>query len=73
MVLQYNRKFFGQVSDSTLDYINKYIEVNLFENPIMDEKLQPVYKMLSTIRSITGATVLGFNLRSGIRELMQGM
>lgn len=73
LVLQYKNQFFGQDVSEILDYIDKYIDVNIFSKPVMDSQLQAPYKMLSAIRSFTSATVLGFNVRSGLRELMQGM
>ena len=39
----------------------------------MDKGLQPVYKTLAAIKKFTTATALGLNLRSGLREMMQGM
>lgn len=69
--LIYEQTINGHVTKNTLDAIEKYIDVNIFSKAIMD--LKPIYKMLSTVRSVAGATVLGLNIRSGIRELMQGM
>lgn len=71
LVLQYNAAVFGQQANKTLEYIDKYVRVNLFNDPIMEMK--SVYKVMSTIKKVTSATVLGFNFRSGLRELMQGM
>lgn len=73
LVLQYNEAVFGQQIDETLEYIDKYVQLNLFSKPIMDEKLLPVYKMANAVKNVTSATVLGLNVRSGMRELMQGM
>lgn len=71
IALQYQQKVLGNDTQNILDAIDKYVDINMFSKPIMD--LQPIYKLLSAVRSVTGATVLGFNMRSGIRELMQGM
>ena len=73
LVLQYKNQFFGQEISETLDYLDKYIDINIFSKPVMNSQLQAPYKMLSAVRSFASATVLGFNVRSGLRELMQGM
>jgi hypothetical protein len=73
LVLQYKHQFFGQDVTETINYFDKYIELNVFNKPIMDKQLQTPYRFLSAIKSFTSATVLGFNMRSGLRELMQGM
>ena len=39
----------------------------------MDKNLQPIYKTLAAIKKITTATALALNVRSGLREMMQGM
>ena len=64
---------FGVVTDHVLEYIDKFIDANVYSKPIMAKELQGAYKMLSVVKSITTATALGLNLRSGIREMMQGM
>lgn len=73
LVLQYNEAVFGQQIGNTLKYIDDYVKLNLFSKPIMDPELNRVYKMANAIKNITSATVLGLNVRSGMRELMQGM
>ena len=73
IALQYNQAMYGQDAENLLDYLDKYITVNIYNKPIMDKGLQPIYKTLSAIKKFTTATALGFNLRSGLREMMQGM
>lgn len=71
--LQYYKHMFGVETEHMNDIIEKFITINAYGQPIMDKNLHFAYKCLSTVRNITGATVLGWNLRSGIRELMQGI
>lgn len=73
IALQYQTGMFGVVTDHVLEYIDKFIDANVYSKPIMAKELQGAYKMLSVVKSITTATALGLNLRSGIREMMQGM
>lgn len=73
IALQYQQSMFGVVTKNTVEYIDKFIDINAYGNPIMAKELQGAYKCLSTIKSITTATALGLNVRSGIREMMQGM
>jgi hypothetical protein len=73
IALQYNQAMFGISTETTADFINKYLDVNIYSTPIMDPQLHTVYKALSAVKQITTATTLGFNYRSGLRELMQGM
>lgn len=73
IALQYNQAMYGQEADNLLQFLDKYLTVNIFNKPIMDKGLQPVYKVLSAVKSFTTASVLGFNIRSGLREMMQGM
>jgi hypothetical protein len=73
IALQYNQQMYGVATDNVIEYIDKFIDVNAYGKPIMDKQLGEVYKFLSTIKSITTATALGLNMRSGIREMMQGI
>lgn len=73
IALQYNQAMFGISTETTADFINRYLDVNIYSTPIMDPQLHTVYKALSAVKQITTATTLGFNYRSGLRELMQGM
>lgn len=49
---------YGTINKDTIDYIDKYITINVHNQPIMDKNLQPIYKLLTTVRSITTATAL---------------
>ena len=73
IALQYNQAMYGQVSDNVIEYIEKWITSNIYGQSIMETSLQPIYKTLSVVKQITTATALGFNLRSGFRELLQGV
>lgn len=73
IALQYQQQMYGVATEKVVDYINKYIDINVYGKPIMDEQLYSVYKCLSTVKSITSTTALGFNITSGIREMMQGI
>lgn len=73
IALQYNQSMYGVATDNVIEYIDKFIDVNAYGKPIMDKQLQEVYKFLSTVKSITTATALGLNMRSGIREMTQGI
>lgn len=73
IALQYNQQMYGVATDNVIEYIDKFIDVNAYSKPIMDKQLGEVYKFLSTVKSITTATALGLNMRSGIREMMQGI
>ena len=64
---------YGQEAENLLEFLDKYLTVNIYNKPIMDKGLQPVYKTLAAIKKFTTATALGLNLRSGLREMMQGM
>jgi len=54
------------------EYIGKYLDKVLYGNPIMEKSLQPAYKILHAFKDITSKLTLGFNLRSGMREILQG-
>lgn len=73
IALQYNSEMYGVATENLIEYIDKFIDVNAYGKPIMDKQLQEVYKVLSTVKSITTATALGLNMKSGIREMMQGI
>lgn len=73
IALQYNQQMYGVATDNVIEYIDKFIDVNAYGKPIMDKQLREVYKCLSTVKSITTATALGLNMRSGVREMMQGI
>lgn len=71
--LQYQQQMFGNLTNDTIEFIDKFVDINAYGQPIMDPKLRPLYKCLATVKNITTATTLGFNWRSGLREMMQGM
>ena len=73
VALQYQQAMFGVVTKDTVDYINKYLSLNVFSKPIMNPQLHSVYKALNVIKQVTTATTLGLNVRSGLKELLQGM
>ncbi len=73
LTLQYYNYMFGLETEGTNEIMDKFITVNAYGQPIMDKSMRSTYKFLSTVRNITGATILGFNFKSGIRELMQGI
>lgn len=73
VTLQYQQAMFGVVTKDTVDYINKYLSLNVFSKPIMNPQLHSVYKALNVIKQVTTATTLGLNVRSGLKELLQGM
>lgn len=75
IALQYQQAVFGVDGnyEALMDAIDKLLDVNVYSVPIMDKSLQGVYKTLHTIKSITTATTLGLNFKSGMRELMQGV
>lgn len=71
--LQYIHNMFGVDIRNVSKYIDEYLKVNVYKQPIMDEKLVPYYKKLGVVRDIISATSLGFNYRSGIREMVSGI
>jgi hypothetical protein len=73
VALKYQHDMFGIIPDNTIDFINKYIKLNVYQQPIMNEDLHRVSKMLSVFRDISTTTALAFNYRSGLRELLQGV
>ncbi|MBQ0113468.1 MAG: hypothetical protein KBT03_10085 [Bacteroidales bacterium] len=73
IALQYNNYMFGQKIDDISQYMDKYVDRNIYQKVIMDEHLQTAYKFLSTVKSVTTTMTLGMNFRSGIRELLQGV
>ncbi|MBS6114972.1 hypothetical protein [Thomasclavelia spiroformis] len=73
IALQYNQAIYGQEAKNLLEFIDKYVTSNIYNKPIMDKNLQPIYKTLAAIKKITTATALALNVRSGLREMMQGM
>ena len=73
MSLQYMKGMYGIKVENMNKYIDDYIKVNVYNQPIMDEKLQPYYKYAGVIRDVVSATSLGFNYRSGIREMVSGI
>lgn len=73
VVLKYQHEMFGVIPENTVKYIDDYIKLNVYQQPIMHEDLNRVYKMLSVFRDISTTTALAFNYRSGMRELLQGI
>jgi hypothetical protein len=73
IALQYMNGMFGVKVDNIAQYIDDYLKVNIYKQPIMDEKLVPYYKTLGVVRDVISATSLGFNYRSGIREMVSGI
>lgn len=72
IALQYQQHMFGAITQDVIDFIDKFIDINVYETPIMDSNLRTVYKCLATVKNITTAATLGFNWRSGVREFLQG-
>lgn len=70
--LLYQEFFYGQTITNLIDYIKKYIKVNIYNEPIMDPGLLPAYRFMSVLKEVTSMTVLGGNFRSGFKELLQG-
>lgn len=73
IVLKYQQSMFGINYGNTLQFIEDYIKLNIYNQPIMDSKLNTTYKVFATVRDITTSTALAFNYRSGMRELLQGV
>lgn len=73
VALKYQHDMFGIIPDNTIDFINKYIKLNVYQQSIMNDDLRRVSKMLSVFRDISTTTALAFNYRSGLRELLQGV
>lgn len=73
VALQYQQGMYGNDNESVIQYDDKFITNIVYSSPIMDKHLQGPYKIMSAIKNVTTASALGFNFRSGIRELMQGM
>lgn len=73
IVLKYQQDMFGIDYENTLKFIDDYVKLNIYNQPIMDSKLHTVYKVFATVRDITTSTALAFNYRSGMRELLQGV
>jgi hypothetical protein len=65
--------FYGQKVDNLIEFIKKYTQLNIYNEPIMDEGLQSAYKFMAMLKQVATATTLGFNLKSGIRETLQGI
>ena len=65
--------FYGQKVDNLIEFIKKYTQLNIYNEPIMDEGLQPAYKFMAMLKQVATATTLGFNLKSGTRETLQGI
>lgn len=72
IALQYQQAMFGVVTENTIDYINKFIDLNVYSKPIMDPQLNSIYKALNVVKQVTTMATLGLNFKSGIRELLQG-
>ena len=73
VMVQYHEHLSGELTPNILKTVHDYVKLNLFDKPIMDETLEAPYRMASVIRDLSSVMMLGFNYRSGIRELMQGM
>lgn len=71
--LQYMNWMFGVKVENIDKWIDDFVKLNVYNEPIMDEKLLPHYRYAGVIRDIVGATSLGFNYRSGIREMVSGI
>jgi hypothetical protein len=72
-MVQYHEHLTGELTPNILKTVHDYVKLNLFDKPIMDESLEAPYRMASVVRDLSSIMMLGFNYRSGIRELMQGM
>ena len=64
---------YGQKIDNLLEFIKKYTQLNVYNEPIMDEGLRPAYKFMSMLKQVATASTLGLNLKSGTRETLQGI
>ena len=62
----------GQKLENVSEHINKYIKRVVYGEPIMEKSLQGFYRFASLLKDITSKFVLGGNLRSGLREILQG-
>lgn len=72
-ILQYHEHLSGETNANIIAAVKDYVKLNLFDKPIMDEGLIPAYRMARVLRDMASLMSLGFNYRSGLRELMQGM
>jgi hypothetical protein len=63
----------GETNENIIAAVKDYVKLNLFDKSIMDEGLIPAYRMARVLRDMASLMSLGFNYRSGLRELMQGM
>jgi hypothetical protein len=72
MGMLYREFFYGQTVTNLIEYIKRYTKINIYNEPIMDPGLLPVYRFMSVLKQATSMTVLGGNFRSGAKELLQG-
>jgi hypothetical protein len=72
-MLAYHHQLYGQHITVAWDAFDRYVNLILFDSPIMDETLQGPYRVLNVIKNLASTTVLGLNYKSGMREMMQGM
>lgn len=72
MGMLYREFFYGQTVTNLIEYIKQYTKINIYNEPIMDPGLLPVYRFMSVLKQATSMTVLGGNFRSGAKELLQG-
>ncbi len=73
MALVAQEAFGGGDINGLLDFMDKYIKYNIYNEPIMEESLRAPYRVLSVFKQMTTFAGLGFNYVSGARELMQGL
>lgn len=71
--LQFSERIYGEPATGIIDYVDKFITKNVYSKPIMDSGIYPVHKLVSAVKDVATYTTLGWNYRSGIRELLQGM
>lgn len=70
---QYMAGMFGVKVDNINQYIDDYVNLNIYNKPIMEENLVPIYRFLGPIKDMMNGVAMGFNVRSGIREMVSGI
>lgn len=72
IALEINSGIGGTKIDDVKTFIDKYVQKRIYGRPIIDEKLQPLYKFFQIIKALTSKLALGLNSRSFVREILQG-
>lgn len=70
--LQHMKGYGSQTMQNTIDSFDKMLKSKFYGEPIMEDKLRPIYRYLNVLKKGFSMMTLGLNFSSMFRELLQG-